>query len=80
MSNLTLQLEATDRSRDERAEVAVKVFELSQDLASKRLTADVAEKRELIEFLFLNLKLDGVSLFPEMVEGPFISANRGERI
>ena len=79
-----MQLEAADRSRDERADMALCVFELSQNLA-KWLTADHAEKRTLLDFLFLNLKLDGASLVPEMrkpfdmlAEGLKISSSRGD--
>ncbi len=60
-----MELEAADRSRDERADMALCVFELSQNLAEKWLAADHAEKRTLLDFLFLNLKLDGASLVPE---------------
>ena len=86
-SQLTVQLEAADRSRDERADMALRVFELSQHLAEKWVTADHAEKRTQLDFLFLNLKLDGVSLVPEMrkpfdmlVEGLKISSSRGDKI
>ncbi len=87
ISKSTVQLEAADRSRDERADMALCVFELSQNLADKWLTADHAEKRTLLDFLFLNLKLDGASLVPEMrkpfdmlAEGLKISSSRGDKI
>jgi len=87
IANLTVQLEATDRSRDERAELALRVFELSQHLADKWLTSDYAEKRQLLELVFLNLKLDAVSLVAEMrkpfdmlFEGLLVSSSRGDKI
>ncbi len=43
LSNIKLQLEVLDRSHDEYAELASKVFELSQSLTEKWLTADVSK-------------------------------------
>ena len=63
-AKVTVQLEATDHSRDERADMALAVFELSQHLTEKWLTADHAAKRSLFDFLFLNLTLDGATLVP----------------
>ena len=87
VAKLTVKLEATDRDRDERADFALRCFELSQHLADKWLAADYAEKRALLDFLLLNLRLDGVSLVPEMrqpferlLEGLKIPANRGDKI
>jgi site-specific DNA recombinase len=58
---LTLELQATDRQRDERAELGLKVFELSQGLHRKWLTADYPEKKKIIEMVCLNLTLtDGI--------------------
>ena len=87
MAQVTARLEAADRGRDERADFALTCFELSQHLEDKWLTADYAEKRTILDFMLLNLKLDGVSLVPEMrspfdmlFEGLKISSNRGDRI
>jgi DNA-binding LacI/PurR family transcriptional regulator len=45
VSTLIVQLEATDRRKDERADLALKVFELSQSLRDKWVGADYPEKR-----------------------------------
>ena len=47
-SELTLQIEGNGRQQSEHAELAVIVFELSQALEDKWLTADIAEKRQLL--------------------------------
>ncbi len=44
IAGLKLQLDVIDRSNDEMCDLAVKVFELSQALATKWLTADYATK------------------------------------
>ena len=43
-----------DRSHDETAELAAKVFELSQTLRQQWLTADYPEKRRLLDFVCSN--------------------------
>jgi replicative superfamily II helicase len=40
VARLTLQLEATDRRKDENADLAIKAFELSQDIPGKCLRLD----------------------------------------
>src|SRR5690606_9067819 len=69
-------------SHDETAELAAKVFELSQTLKEKWLTADYATKRRLLEIVCLNCVLDNVTLCPEMrkpfdvlVEGLFLKTS-----
>lgn len=86
-AKLTLQIEAIDRSRDEKADAALRVFELSQELPETWLTADHAEKRTIMGFLFLNLKLEGKNLIPQMqkpfdmlFEGLSILPSQGDRI
>jgi site-specific DNA recombinase len=76
-----------DRSHDETAELAAKVFELSQTLKEQWLTADYATKRRLLEIVFLNCVLDGVTLVPTMrkpfdvlAEGLVSENSRGDRI
>lgn len=59
-----------DRSHDENADIAVKAFELSQNLRAKWLTADFAVKRRILEIVCLNLRLDDVSLIPT-IRKPF---------
>jgi len=55
-----------DRSHDETAELAARVFELLQTKRQQWLTADYPEKRRLLEIVFLNCVLDGVTLAPTM--------------
>ncbi len=76
LANLKLQLEVTDRSVAEKADVALKVFELSQSLPEKWVRSDYAAKRQIIEMVCLNLVLKGTSLciatrkpFNVLVEG-----------
>ena len=70
LSNMKLQLEALDRSHDEYADLASRIFELSQSLTDKWLTADVLEKRQILEIVFLNCVLDDVTLVPT-IRKPF---------
>jgi hypothetical protein len=48
-----------DRCHDETAELAAKVFELSQTLKEQWFTADYATKRRLLEIVCLNCRFDG---------------------
>ena len=80
---IKLELEALDRGHDESAELASKVFELSQTLRQQWLTADYAAKRRILEIVFLNCRLDDVTLVPTirkpfdvLVEG-LVSKNSG---
>jgi len=66
LASIKLQLDVLDRSHDETAELAAKVFELSQTLKDQWLTADYATKRRLLEIVCLNCTLDNVTLCPEM--------------
>ncbi len=66
LASIKLQLDVLDRSHDETAELASKVFELSQTLRSQWLTADYAAKRRILEIVFLNCSLDDVTLVPTM--------------
>lgn len=65
VAKLTLQMEASDRGSSENADIAVKAFELSQMLQEKWVTADTRAKHQILEIIFLNLSLDGVTLVPE---------------
>lgn len=85
VAQLTLQLEAADRDRGEQAELAVKVFELSQALEGKWLVADYGEKRRLLEIVFLNFALNDITLCYEMrkpfdvlVKGLVVPSTRGD--
>jgi site-specific DNA recombinase len=87
LASITLQLEVVDRSGYELADLAVKVFELSQTLTEKWLTADYATKRRILEIVCLNCRLEGASLCPTirkpfdvLAEGLSIPSSRGDRI
>ncbi len=69
-ASILLQLEALNRSHDENAELASRVFELSQTLRQKWLKAEYAEKRQILEIVWLNCRLDDVTLVPE-IRKPF---------
>ena len=56
LASIKLQLDVLDRSHDETAELAAKVFELSQTLRQQWLTADYAAKRRMLEIVFLNCR------------------------
>jgi site-specific DNA recombinase len=47
---------------DEKSELVINAFELSQKLEEKWVTAGGAEKRKILEILCLNLELMDVSL------------------
>jgi len=87
IARVMLQIEVVDRDRGEQAELATKVFELSQALVDKWLTAGFAEKRKLLDLVFSNFKLDGVTLCYEMrkpfdvlAKGLVVPSNRGNEI
>ena len=87
IATITLQIEVVDRDRGEQAELAIKVFELSQALVNKWLKADFAEKRKLLDLVFSNFKLDDVTLcyeirkpFDVLAKGLLVSSHRGDRI
>ena len=70
LASIKLQIDALDRSHDETAELASKVFELSQTLRQQWLTADYDAKRRILEIVCLNCTLDGATLVPE-IRKPF---------
>jgi DNA invertase Pin-like site-specific DNA recombinase len=87
LASIKLQLDVLDRSHDETAELASKVFELSQTLRQQWLTADYAAKRRILDIVFLNCRLDDVSLIPTMrkpfdvlAEGLLSQQSRGDKI
>lgn len=87
LASIKLQLDVLDRSHDETAELAAKVFELSQTLQSTWVSADYATKRRILEIVCLNCRLDGASAvfstrkpFDVLVEGLDLSKSRGGRI
>lgn len=58
ISSIKLQLDVLDRSHDETADLAVKVFKLSQTPHSQWFTADYAAKHRILEIVCLNCRLD----------------------
>jgi site-specific DNA recombinase len=87
LASIKLQLDALDRSHDETAELASKVFELSQTLHQQWLTADYDAKRRILEIVCLNCKLDGATLvltmrkpFDVLAEGLLSTNSRGDKI
>jgi hypothetical protein len=70
LASIKLQLDVVDRSHDEMTDLAAKVFELSQTLCDQWLSADYATKRRILEIVFLNCRLDDVTLVPE-IRKPF---------
>ncbi len=86
-SGLELQVQAQGRGRDEHGNLAIKVFELSQSLKDKWLTAESQEKRQLLEIVCLNLTLKEANLdfsmrkpFDVLIGGLIPPDNRGDRI
>jgi len=82
-ASLSLQLEGLGRAADEDAELAVKVFELSQSLHSQWKTADDAAKGVILELTCLNLELVGEKLvfswrkpFDLVAKGLSVCSNR----
>ena len=52
LAAIKLQLDVLDRSHDETAELASKVFELSQTLHQEWIVADYHAKRRILEIVF----------------------------
>lgn len=84
LASIMLQTEVLNRSRDENAELASRVFELSQSLQEKWLTANYAEKRQILEIVWLNCTLvDGTLCyetrrpFDVLAEGPSVPLSGG---
>lgn len=87
LASIKLQLDVLDRSHDETAELAAKVFELSQTLQNTWENADYATKRRILEIVCLNCTLDGATLCPTtrkpfdvLIEGLCPETSRGGRI
>jgi len=66
LNSIKLQLDALDRSHDETADLAVKVFELSQTLRQHWVSADYDVKRRILEIVCLNCRLDDTTLICQM--------------
>jgi hypothetical protein len=52
LASIKQQFDPVDRSHDEMAELAARVFELFQTIRQQSLTADYPEKRRLLRILF----------------------------
>ena len=52
-------------AQHETADLAARVFELSQTIRQQWLTADYNAKRRILEIICLNCRLDGATLVPE---------------
>ncbi len=87
LASIKLQCDVLDRSHDENSDLASKVFELSQVLRSKWLSADYDVKRRILEIVCLNCELVDTTLVPTMrkpfdvlVKGLFVQSSRGDKI
>ena len=87
IASYMVQLDSTQQVRDDHADLAAKVFELSQSLKGRWLSADYAAKRRILEILCLNLRMEGATLVPEwrkpfdvLVEGLSVQLSRGDKI
>jgi site-specific DNA recombinase len=65
LASIKLQLHVLDRSDDETAALAAKVFEDSQTLLEQWLTTDYAAKPRILEIVFLNCRLEVANLVPQ---------------
>ena len=87
ISTLTFEVQSSDRRKDEKADLALRIFELSQSFPQKWIKADYAEKRRYLQMVCLNLVLKGASLcistrkpFNALVEGLSVSdSGEGEK-
>ncbi len=75
------------RQGEEKADLAIRTFELSQSLETRWSTADRTEKRNLLRMVCSNLTWNGTSLVVQMrkpfdlfVEGLLISFGRTDKI
>lgn len=87
LASIQLKLAAVDRSHEETAKLATKVFELSQTLRGRWVTADYDAKRRILEIVCLNCTLEGAKLAPTirkpfdvLAEGLLVSSSRDDRI
>ncbi len=86
-ANISIRLTGVQQDRHENADLAVKSFELSQNLIQRWDTADFSAKRRILEILCLNLTLNGASLciewrkpFDIIAKGLNFSASGEDRI
>ncbi len=67
LASIKLQCDVLDRAHDENADLASKVFELSQVLRSKWVSADYDVERRILEIVRLNCTLDRATPVPELL-------------
>ncbi len=86
MKRLKLRLDSQEQQKTEIGDTAMKVLELSQCLKEKWVTADIAEKRVILEIVCLNLTLKNASLeismrkpFDAIAEGLVLKNGAEER-
>ncbi len=86
-AELQLKIDVQRRSDAEVSDLAVKVFELSQSLAGRWVTADYPEKRRILDIVGLNYRLDGSNLsidvrkpFDVLIEGGKKKVSRADKI
>ncbi len=84
---LELEIKAHGRQQSENADIALKVFELSQQLKDKWVSAEIPEKRRILEILCLNFSLVDANLcmtirkpFDILSKGLSVHSGRGDRI
>ncbi len=65
-ARVMLELEGHGRQTSENADLAIKVFELSQALRTKWDSAETPDKRRILEILCLNFSLADATLCPTM--------------
>jgi predicted RNase H-like nuclease (RuvC/YqgF family) len=87
IAKLALEVDASDRHRSKVAELAEKVFELSQSLEEKWLASNAREMRRLLQILCLNFTLVDATLVPTLrkpfdilADEPSVPLSRGDRI
>lgn len=87
IAQLAALIRESDQEQSDQAELVTKVFELSQSLQEKWLTANTQTKRQLLEIVCLNFSLDDITLVPTirkpfdvLIEGLSVSPSRSDRI
>jgi len=87
VASIKLQTDALDRSHDETAKLASKMYKLSQTLRQQCLSTGYDAKRRILEIMCLNCNLDGATPVPEirkpfdvLAEGLLSEKSRGDWI
>ncbi len=87
LARLKVHQDGQEQQKTEIGDIAMKVLELSQHLKTKWISADIAEKRLIVEIVCLNLTLKNGSLditmrkpFDSIVKGLNLNIGSGGRI